>query len=442
MNTTISACLALASISFATVPNTFSSGKSVVAREVNENFTYLDTTMAKKADANSVTSLQSSLNAKADQSLLTSLQTSKSDTADMRKVRDTLRTKVDQASLANALNPFAKKTYVDSATKATLASAIQANTASIPNIPGSQILGQINPDNLRNFESGISGADGPNKPWDWAVYQTLAPYAGGSIQLAGRHCAGCGSSYALRTKDDNNASSIWSPWYSLWHSGNLTANTLPGGPYLPTSGGSISGWVGLSGNAGVSLSVSSTDPYGATLQQFVTGAGVNANKWDNYVAYNQLQYRLVSDDYKNASAWMVVTRSGTTLDSIALGGKTFVNGGLTVTGALKANGSILASQIEATDLKIAGSITASPTIPVADYVFEPDYKLTSLSEVEAYTKEHKHLPEVPSATEIGKSGLDLAQMNLVLLKKVEELTLHAIAQQKEIAELRAIVESR
>ncbi|MEN9307273.1 MAG: hypothetical protein RL173_1205, partial [Fibrobacterota bacterium] len=55
-----------------------------------------------------------------------------------------------------------------------------------------------------------------------------------------------------------------------------------------------------------------------------------------------------------------------------------------------------------------------------------------LSEVETFTAKHKHLPEVPSAAEIEKGGLDLAQMNLILLKKVEELTLHAIAQQKQI----------
>ena len=69
---------------------------------------------------------------------------------------------------------------------------------------------------------------------------------------------------------------------------------------------------------------------------------------------------------------------------------------------------------------------------VADYVFEPDYKLASLSEVEAYTKTHKHLPEVPSASEIEKNGLDLAQMNLLLLKKVEELTLHTIELEKRM----------
>ncbi len=66
-----------------------------------------------------------------------------------------------------------------------------------------------------------------------------------------------------------------------------------------------------------------------------------------------------------------------------------------------------------------------------DYVFEPDYELPSLAEVEAYVKEHKHLPEIPSAADIQRDGLDLAEMNLLLLKKVEEMMLHLIEREKE-----------
>lgn len=65
-----------------------------------------------------------------------------------------------------------------------------------------------------------------------------------------------------------------------------------------------------------------------------------------------------------------------------------------------------------------------------DYVFEPDYELRKLDEVEAYVKDHKHLPEIPSATEIEKDGLNLAEMNLLLLKKVEELTLYLMEERK------------
>jgi hypothetical protein len=73
---------------------------------------------------------------------------------------------------------------------------------------------------------------------------------------------------------------------------------------------------------------------------------------------------------------------------------------------------------------------------VPDYVFEKDYDLLPLSEVEAYVRQNKHLPEVPSAKEMEAEGISLKEMNLLLLRKVEELTLHLIEQNKEIAQLK------
>jgi hypothetical protein len=66
----------------------------------------------------------------------------------------------------------------------------------------------------------------------------------------------------------------------------------------------------------------------------------------------------------------------------------------------------------------------------ADYVFEEDYVLMPTAELEAYIKEHKHLPGVPSAQEVVEEGIDLAEMNKILLEKVEELTLRVIELEK------------
>ena len=91
------------------------------------------------------------------------------------------------------------------------------------------------------------------------------------------------------------------------------------------------------------------------------------------------------------------------------------------------------------DLSVKGSISAKRvslavgTFP--DYVFEPSYKLKPLEEVEAYIKKHHHLPNVPAAQKVIKGGLDVGQMNILLMEKVEELTLHAIAQNKQIKQL-------
>lgn len=71
----------------------------------------------------------------------------------------------------------------------------------------------------------------------------------------------------------------------------------------------------------------------------------------------------------------------------------------------------------------------------ADYVFEKDYKLMPLSDLSKFIAEKGHLPEVPTTEEAIKNGIELKEMNILLLKKIEELTLHAIEQQKRIEAL-------
>jgi hypothetical protein len=73
----------------------------------------------------------------------------------------------------------------------------------------------------------------------------------------------------------------------------------------------------------------------------------------------------------------------------------------------------------------------------ADYVFEPSYKLMSLEAVEAFTKENKHLPNVPSADAMVESGLDVAQTSKMFMEKIEELTLYMIELNKEVKSLKA-----
>lgn len=74
-------------------------------------------------------------------------------------------------------------------------------------------------------------------------------------------------------------------------------------------------------------------------------------------------------------------------------------------------------------------------MPPPDYVFDPSYELMPLSEVESYVRANRHLPDVPSGKQMEEEGLNLKEMNLLLLKKVEELTLHLIEQQKSILSL-------
>jgi hypothetical protein len=88
-------------------------------------------------------------------------------------------------------------------------------------------------------------------------------------------------------------------------------------------------------------------------------------------------------------------------------------------------------------LDVAGKIRAcevrvSTAGNWCDYVFEPTYQLMSLGELELYIQKNKHLPEVPTTEQVNEEGIEIAQMNVVLLKKVEELTLYIIQLQKEL----------
>lgn len=81
-----------------------------------------------------------------------------------------------------------------------------------------------------------------------------------------------------------------------------------------------------------------------------------------------------------------------------------------------------------------------------DYVFEnyfngfseamPEHRLISLEELETFLKENNHLPNVPSAETMQAEGISLKAMNLLLLQKIEELTLYTLQQQKEINALK------
>ncbi|WP_119790337.1 hypothetical protein [Flavobacterium anhuiense] len=68
----------------------------------------------------------------------------------------------------------------------------------------------------------------------------------------------------------------------------------------------------------------------------------------------------------------------------------------------------------------------------ADFVFENDYKLMPLNELEKFVKDNKHLPEVLPANEMEKNGTDLGVLASKLLQKIEELTLYTIEQNKKL----------
>jgi len=75
----------------------------------------------------------------------------------------------------------------------------------------------------------------------------------------------------------------------------------------------------------------------------------------------------------------------------------------------------------------------------SDYVFAKDYKLNKLEDVELFVRKNFHLPNVPSAEEVVKDGIDMATMDAKLLEKIEEMTLYIIDLNKQLQELKAQV---
>jgi hypothetical protein len=94
-------------------------------------------------------------------------------------------------------------------------------------------------------------------------------------------------------------------------------------------------------------------------------------------------------------------------------------------------------------LSVNGTVRAKEVIVDSgwsDYVFDESYELKALSETEAFIKAEKHLPDMPSARDVAEHGVSVGEMQAKLLAKIEELTLHVIEQQKQLAAQSARIE--
>ncbi len=130
------------------------------------------------------------------------------------------------------------------------------------------------------------------------------------------------------------------------------------------------------------------------------------------------------------------------IGNIAPEEKLHISGNVKVEDTLSVDAIIYANEIEVKDMSasnlnldnslFADKITIRTNGNTADFVFSEDYKLRDLSELENFIKAYNHLPEIPSAADMEDQGINLAEMNKLLLQKVEELTLYTIDLEKKL----------
>jgi len=143
---------------------------------------------------------------------------------------------------------------------------------------------------------------------------------------------------------------------------------------------------------------------------------------NNYFSYNGAGDLKLSYQAKGTGGRAIVHDNSNTL---SLNYENDFSGGTRIgnTFLVKGDNASLQGKFEAKEIKV----TLTPT---ADFVFEEDYALPKLEEVEKHIKEKKHLPEIASAKEMEKEGVNVGEFQIKLLQKIEELTLYTIEQNK------------
>lgn len=130
--------------------------------------------------------------------------------------------------------------------------------------------------------------------------------------------------------------------------------------------------------------------------------------------------------------------TATTPQQFVVYGTTFLDGVTHIGGTSAINSSLFNNyKLWVEKGVVSEDFAIAPTSDWADYVFNKDYKLRPLKEVEAYLKANKHLQDIPAQSEVEEKGYSVKKINAGLLKKVEELTLYTIEQDKKIDQLTA-----
>jgi hypothetical protein len=284
---------------------------------------------------------------------------------------------------------------------------------------------------VNNFAGGYTFAYATTgAPWNGALMSFGGFGNNYDCQISTDYGPNGGNHLSFRTR--NGDAAIWNSWYELYHSGNFNnANTDFNARNIIANG-----------NVGVGTTTPTTTVYiqnaatnyssTLTLKNTVNNVASRAGITMENDGGNQTIFYKQSSGNADANDVILYSVQGDT--------RIYTNGAERMRIANSGNVGIGTAAPDA-KLAVNGTIHSREvkvdlSVPGPDYVFDTDYKLTELHELKAYVEKHHHLPEIPSAEEMARNGLNLGEMNTKLLKKVEELTLYLIEMKSEINELK------
>ena len=184
---------------------------------------------------------------------------------------------------------------------------------------------------------------------------------------------------------------------------------------------------------GGGLSSGSRRPYAAIFRGSGTSVG---NTVPNHIAYEVMQSRDSNAERAVIATWLIEDAFvGNNLSNALVSGD-----GEDVDASLLVNhvGNVgIGTTAPDSRLTVKGNIHAEEvkvdlSVPGPDYVFKEGYALRSLEEVQNHIQQHRHLPNIPSAKELEANGIQLGEMNMKLLEKIEEWTLYILQQEQRI----------